>query len=42
MFNEGAGSTLIDDVSGVNGTITGANWANTGWGGTIAPNFLAL
>lgn len=31
LFNEGSGSTLTDDISGVNGTIYTAVWSNTGW-----------
>jgi len=36
LFNEGTGSTLTDSVNAVNGTISGALWANTGWNPTIA------
>jgi hypothetical protein len=31
LFHEGTGSTLTDSISAVNGTITGADWSNTGW-----------
>ena len=32
LMNEGTGSTIADSVGGVTGTISGADWSNTGWG----------
>lgn len=29
LFNEGTGSSLLDSVGGINGTISGASWTNT-------------
>jgi len=42
MFNEGSGTDLDDNIGGADGTITTAEWCNTGWKSGPMPNFLPL
>jgi autotransporter-associated beta strand protein len=38
LMKEGTGSTIADGINGVTGTITGADWSNTGWNSGLAPS----